>query len=225
MFEALILAGGKGTRLKSVTGDLPKPMVEVNGQPFLYILMKRLVEQGCSRIVLSLCYQAEYIIERINRDKPVSCEVDFVVEEYPFGTGGAIKLASSKINSSKFLVLNGDTMSEIDYQSMFDFSKDTDLVISGVNIDDVSRYGTLKLDEKNNVVAMLEKGVTGGGVINSGIYLIKTDLIRNFPLTEFSFENDFVKSFNGKFKAFVSNGYFVDIGIPEDYYKACKTIK
>ncbi|AWK44320.1 NTP transferase domain-containing protein [Photorhabdus laumondii subsp. laumondii] len=225
MFEAIILAGGQGARLKAVTGDLPKPMVDINGKPFLYRLMKRLEEQGCSKIVLSLCYQADYIIGCIQKDQPVSCEVDFVIEETPLGTGGAIKLASSKINSSKFLVLNGDTMSEINYNSIINFSNDADLVISGVYIDDVSRYGTLKLDEYNNVLAMLEKGLTGKGIINSGIYLIKKDLIRNFPLEKFSFENDFIKNFNGIFKAFVSNGYFIDIGIPEDYYKACNTIK
>ncbi|MFA7311710.1 MAG: nucleotidyltransferase family protein [Shewanella sp.] len=225
MFEAVILAGGQGTRLKSVTGNLPKPMVEVNGDPFLYILMRRLVDNGCSKIILSLCYQADYIIERIKKDKPVDCDIDFVVEEFPLGTGGAIKLASLGIRKNKFLVLNGDTLSKVNYLSLMDFSNDTDLVISGVYVADVSRYGTLIVDKLNNVLSMLEKGVNGPGIINSGIYVIKTDLIKNFPLSSFSFENDFVKDFNGSFKAFVSNGYFIDIGIPEDYYKACQTIK
>ncbi|MGY3861119.1 nucleotidyltransferase family protein [Aeromonas lacus] len=225
MFEAVILAGGMGTRLKSITGDMPKPMVKVNGQPFLYILMKRLADHGCRKIILSLCYQADYIIECVNRDKPVSCPVDFIVEEFPLGTGGAIKFASTKITSSRFLVLNGDTMAEVNYQAMFDFAKDTDLVISGVNVDDASRYGTLRIDEQSNVLEMLEKGGVGRGVINSGVYFIKTALIRDFPLIAFSFESEFIESFTGSFTAFISNGYFIDIGIPEDYYKACQTIK
>ncbi|EOW9250405.1 TPA: nucleotidyltransferase family protein [Vibrio cholerae] len=225
MFEAVILAGGMGTRLKSVSGDIPKPMVDVNGKPFLYRTMQRLEAQGCSKIVLSLCYKADYIMERINIDKPVNCQVIFTVEESPLGTGGAIKLAASKISADKFVALNGDTHCEINYIDFLDFSQGNQLAISGVFVDDVSRYGSLILDSDNNVLSMKEKGSFGSGVINSGIYVVNTNEVLNFDSNSFSFEEDFFQNYLGSIKAFLTDGLFIDIGIPEDYYKACKMIK
>ena len=158
MFEAVILAGGKGTRLKSVSGDIPKPMVDLNGKPFLYKLMEQLERYGCSSITLSLGYRADYIIDKILKDKPVNCQVNFSVEKVPLGTGGAIKLAAEKIVGNKFLVINGDTYSEVDFSSMFKLGSKYDLVISGVKVDDASRYGTLNVDDEGYVISMSEKG-------------------------------------------------------------------
>ncbi|CCN47628.1 WblY protein [Vibrio nigripulchritudo MADA3029] len=225
MFEALILAGGKGTRLKSVTGDIPKPMVNVNGSPFLYRLMRRLESQGCKRIVLSLGYQSDYIVEKVKADRPVACDVEFVIEKTPLGTGGAIKLASRHIIDDRFLVLNGDTYCEIDYAQFIEYSKDFDLTISGVFVDEVDRYGVLNIDCSYNVVGMNEKSSSGGGVINSGIYVLKKSDIINYHLDSFSFEVDFIPEFKGIFKASVSTDLFIDIGIPRDYIKACSIIK
>jgi len=224
MFEAVILAGGQGTRLKSVTGVLPKPMVDVNGTPFLYRLMQRLESQGCSLIVLSLCYRAEFIIECIQRDVPVKCKVEFAREKYPLDTGGAIKYASRFITAEKFVVLNGDTYSDISLKELFQYSHGCHLVITGVNIEDVSRYGTLELDDTFNVLSLNEKGRAGLGVINSGTYVITTSDIQAYPEEKFSFEQTYVENFKGVFKAFVSEGYFIDIGIPEDYHKLCRKI-
>ncbi|MEW6994791.1 nucleotidyltransferase family protein [Colwelliaceae bacterium MEBiC 14330] len=225
MFEALILAGGQGTRLKSVTGELPKPMVDVNGIPFLYRLMKRLEQQGCQRIVLSLCYRADYIIEQIRNDQPVSCAVDFAVEKQPLDTGGAIKYAAQYITTDKFVVLNGDTFSDLDYNELVQHAITSDLVICGVHVEDVSRYGTLDIAENNTIKSMNEKGSTGSGIINSGTYVISTNEIASVEKDIFSFERDYVKNYTGVFTAFISKGYFIDIGIPEDYHKICQQIK
>jgi D-glycero-alpha-D-manno-heptose 1-phosphate guanylyltransferase len=225
MFEAVILAGGMGTRLKSITGELPKPMVDVCGIPFLYRLMKRLESQGCSRIVLSLCYRSDFIIHQVTKDIPVECPVDFAVEEYPLDTGGAIKLASRFITSNQFIVLNGDTYCDVDYNALADFSIQQGLVICGVYVDDVTRYGTLNIDNNNNVLSMSEKTSIGYGLINSGIYVVTTSEIINHQQVKFSFEKDFIQTYQGQVKAFVIEGYFVDIGIPEDYQKFCNIIK
>lgn len=225
MFEAVILAGGQGSRLKSVSGLIPKPMVEINGKPFVYRLMQTLEAQGCSKIILSLCYQADYIIDKITADNPVKCNVEFCVEEQPLGTGGAIKLAAKKVDKSKFVVINGDTICELNYQDLVNFAKSTDLTISGVRLDDVTRYGTLVVDNEKNVVELKEKGAIGHGLINSGIYVITTKHVLDFPKDIFSFEHDYVQTFKGTFKVFETDGYFIDIGIPEDYYKACQEIK
>ena len=200
-------------------------MVSVNDLPFLYILMKRLESQGFHRIVLSLCYRADYIIQQVINDKPVECIVDFVVEPSPLGTGGAIKLAAQHIKTDKFIVLNGDTYCDIDYQALVCYSKQADLVISAVYVDDVSRYGTLDIDRDQNVLSLQEKGRTGSGYINSGTYVINTKDIIHFFDQRFSFEDDYVRMFKGAFKAYLSNGYFIDIGIPEDYYKLCENLK
>jgi D-glycero-alpha-D-manno-heptose 1-phosphate guanylyltransferase len=224
-FEAIILAGGKGTRLKSVTGDLPKPMVDVNNTPFLYSLMQRLEVQGCKKIVLSLCYRAEYIIERVMAERPVQCHVEFVTEKEPLGTGGAVKLAADYISEEKFLVLNGDTFSDINYQDLLENSKGVDLLVSGVFVSDVSRYGTLDLGLNNVVKSLCEKGGSGEGVINSGTYVASKANIEAIKQVEFSFEEYYIKNFKGVVKAFISDGYFIDIGIPEDYFLACCKLK
>lgn len=225
MYDVVILAGGFGTRLKTISGELPKPMVDISGQPFLYRLMKYLEEQGVRRIILSLSYKANYIIEQVQKDNPVSCEIDFIVEKEALGTGGAIKFATSKVNTEQFIVLNGDTYCELDYKAFINSSKNAQLLISGVEVSDVSRYGSLQLDNDNNVLAMVEKGPSGAGVINSGTYCLYKNIIENFPEDKFSFETDFLPEFDGVFKAYTSKPYFIDIGIPEDYHKACERFK
>jgi D-glycero-alpha-D-manno-heptose 1-phosphate guanylyltransferase len=225
MYDVVILAGGLGTRLKKISGEIPKPMVDISGRPFLYRLMEYLEQQGVRKIILSLSYKANYIIDRIKEDTPTNCEIDFIVEDTPLGTGGAIKLATNKVATDKFIVLNGDTYCELDYNAFIKSSEGADLLISGVEVDDVSRYGSLQLDSDNNVLAMIEKGARGPGVINSGIYLLNKNVINDFPKNKFSFETDFLSEFDGVFRAYTSKPYFIDIGIPDDYHKACERFK
>ena len=220
MFEAVILAGGLGTRLKAISGDIPKPMVEINGKPFLYRLLHLLEESGCSRVVLSLGYEAKYILDRLNFDKPVNIEIDWVIEDHPLGTGGAIKLAASKICSNSFIVLNGDTFVDIDYSTFFQAAHSNELLISAIHVKDVSRYGSLELDKENKIIDFKEKNDKGPGVINSGTYVLKRADILSYPKTKFSFEDDFLAEYKKKIHAFVTKGYFIDIGIPEDFRKA-----
>ena len=221
MFEAVILMGGFGTRLKSVSGDIPKPMVLVGGEPFVYKLMKKLEADGCVKIVLSLHFGAEYIIEKVKRDKPVKCVVVFVIEDEPLGTGGGIKLAAGEITSDYFIAINGDTFSEIDYAAFYTQNYGFELVIAGVNVKDVSRYGSLELDSDMNINRMHEKGLAGEGFINSGSYLIGRQSIVDFGAVEFSFEKDFIAESCFPIKCHLVSGIFIDIGIPEDYFSAC----
>ena len=222
MFQSIILAGGFGTRLKSISGDIPKPMVIVGGEPFLYMLMRRLEEQGCEHIVVSLYYRSEYIIEKIEHDKPVSCRVSFCVEETPLGTGGAIKKSSSLISANSFVVLNGDTLCDIDYSKLLTAALDVDLIIAAAGVSDVSRYGRLVIDEGKNIIELNEKNKTGPGLINAGTYVVNTNDIQNITKTSFSFEHDFLPNFRGRLKAFLVHGEFVDIGVPLDYTYACQ---
>ena len=153
MFEAVILCGGFGSRLKAVSGDIPKPMIPVGGTPFVYRLMMVLEASGCSKILLSLHYRPDYFVQAVNNDKPVSCPVEFVVENIPLGTGGAVKHAANKISSSKFIVLNGDTHSDISYADFFSYSEEKQITISAVSVEATSRYGSLEIDSYMNVTA------------------------------------------------------------------------
>lgn len=222
MREAVILAGGFGSRLKSVSGDTPKPMVDVAGVPFLYRLMKKLERDGFSKIILSLGYSAEYVQARVEFSKPVDCEVLYSIESEPLGTGGAIKKAASLIEGQKFVVLNGDSYSEIDYADFFERGSNVDLLISGNEVLDVSRYGTLDLAEDGEVLKLVEKGRVGPGIINSGVYLVNKEDIEAKVEDVFSFEQDYVQDYTGRFYSYQTDGYFIDIGIPEDYYAACE---
>lgn len=224
MFESIILAGGFGTRLREVSGNIPKPMVEVGSEPFLYKLMKKLETDGCSKIILSLYYQSEYIISRINKDKPVECEVCFCIEDVPLGTGGALKLASKYVSQEKFIALNGDTYQDINYAKFYNQSSNSDLYISAVKLDKCDRYGILEFDNKLNIISMSSKGSDGGGYINSGTYVIKKNEISKYKSDIFSFEKDFIEEFKGTFKAYVHDNLFIDIGIPIDYLKARKIL-
>jgi len=220
MFEAVILAGGVGTRLKSISGNIPKPMVEINGIPFLYRLLGLLEKSGCSRVILSLGYEAQYILDRLNFDRPVNIEIDWVVEDHPLGTGGAIKLAASKICGNSFIVLNGDTFLDIDYSIFFQAAHSAELLISAINVKDVSRYGSLELATDSTIINFKEKNDRGPGVINSGTYVLKRVDILSYPKSKFSFEDEFLPEYEKKIHAFVTKGYFIDIGIPEDFRKA-----
>lgn len=224
-FSAVVLAGGFGTRLKSISGDTPKPMVDVAGVPFLYRLLKRLEAQGAVRIVLALGYRADYFIERLAKDNPVDCELLYSVEDNPLGTGGAIKKAAEKISEDFFVVLNGDTFSDLDIPEFIVSSssdRNASLYISGIEVSDVSRYGAMTVAADGRLQKLNEKQASGPAIINSGTYYVENRAIKSFPMSVFSFENDFVPSVIGSTYVYNYSGYFIDIGIPEDYLKACK---
>ena len=225
MFEAVILMGGLGTRLKSVSGDTPKPMVPVAGKPFVYHLLEKLEKAGCSKIILSLCYQADSIKKKILEDSPVDCELVFVIENSPRGTGGGIKLAAEFISGESFIALNGDTYCGIDYLDFFKNSMGSDLVIAGVKVEEAKRYGSLQYDAQHNLKSMTEKGRSGPATINSGTYFLARSAIIEVDQLEFSFEDFFIPNFSSNAKIYMFEGEFIDIGIPEDYFAACEILK
>ena len=224
MFEAVILMGGFGTRLKSVSGQTPKPMVLVGGEAFVYKKMKKLEAGGCSKIILSLHFRASYIIEKIRADDPVKCPICFVVEDEPLGTGGGIKLAAAQITSEYFIAINGDTYCDINYADLYSQKGGFDIVISGIHVKDINRYGFLELDADMGIVALREKGALGEGYINCGTYLINRQKVMDFPVTKFSFEKDFIPECHFPITSYLVNGIFVDIGIPADYFSACEIL-
>jgi D-glycero-alpha-D-manno-heptose 1-phosphate guanylyltransferase len=223
--EAIILAGGFGTRLKHIVNDLPKPMAHINGTPFLSYLMKKLSDTGISHIVLSTGYLHEKI-ESFYKDSFNGVKISYARETDPLGTGGAIMFALEKTTSDSILVLNGDTLFDIDFEYFDTFyqSKETSLAVALRIEKDVSRYGSVSISETGKITAFTEKSqAKGAGLINGGIYLLKKNWIKNLRLQKtFSFEKEILEKLyhENEFYGLPFNDFFIDIGIPEDYERA-----
>ena len=223
--EAIILAGGFGTRLQGVVKDVPKPMAPVNGKPFLTYILDYLVDYGYTKVILSVGYLHEKIEEYFGNQYK-SLEIDYAVETEPLGTGGGIAYAMSKCSSDHVLVINGDTMFKVNLAEFEQFFDENDSLLSIVlrEVEDVNRYGSVTIGNNNLITLFSEKGVSSGrGFINGGVYMINRTLFDKYPQPrKFSFEKDLIEKYytQEQFFAMLSNGYFIDIGIPEDYARA-----
>ena len=227
MIEAIVLAGGFGTRLRSVVSEVPKPMAPIGAKPFLAYIMDNLAKQGVKRVILSVGYMADKIIEFFG-DEYAGIEVIYSREEFPLGTGGAIKLALNSVLGDHVFVLNGDTFLDLEMDSVeLLWQAEKKPVIVGVLVNDASRFGTLKISNSGlGVDGFLEKGAQIQGIINAGCYLLPVDLLNEFENgVNFSFEKDYLEVQNMRdFAFFKSSEYFIDIGIPADYMKFCEKI-
>jgi len=223
--EAIILAGGKGTRLQQVVDDVPKVMAPINGRPFLEYLLDYLEHYIIDHVVLSVGYKHEQIIDHFGHSYK-SLKIDYAIEEEPLGTGGGIQKAFNHIKGNRAFVFNGDTMFRLNLVRHFDFHniRQTDFSIVLREVDDVSRYGAVKLDEDKKIIEFKEKGSERGkGLINGGVYLINKRFFNKNSFPEiFSLEQDCFEKLvdTRQFYGLVCRQYFLDIGIPEDYQKA-----
>jgi D-glycero-alpha-D-manno-heptose 1-phosphate guanylyltransferase len=225
MIEAIVLAGGEGKRLRPVVRDLPKPMAEVAGRPFLWWLLTQLQQQRLARVILSVGYKAEMIQDYFG-DVFEGVEIVYSREREPLGTGGAMRLALEQAKGAHVVALNGDTFTDIDLSDLervFE-SSEKDLAIGVTQLEDVARYGAIVIDrETNTVIGFEEKGSTVAGYINAGVYLLRKDIFVKYPVpAKFSFEQDFLATHLGDLKPIAFDGVraFIDIGVPEDYARA-----
>lgn len=221
--EAMILAGGLGTRLSSRLTDRPKAMAPVSGKPFLAYLLDKLLESGCHRVLLSVGHLRQVISDDFG-ESYCGMALHYVVEETPSGTGGAIRQALSHAAEDSLLVLNGDTYLDADYAEIFLCHRISarPMTMAVVQVENTERYGGVLIDE-GRVAGFVEKGRAGAGWINAGAYILH----RDFPWPEalgqrFSFEADVLMAYLDQLRpaAFVCQGYFLDIGIPEDLDRA-----
>lgn len=226
--KAIILAGGLGTRLRSVVSDVPKVMAPLaDERPFLSYLIEYLKHQGITEVILSVCFLRE-LIQAYFRDNYHGLPIHYAVESTPLGTGGAIRKALSLTESNEpIFVLNGDTFLKMNYRAMYDLHarSSTSITMALRKIDDCERYGSV-MTHQDKVIGFIEKGIKRAGLINAGVYLVKPTLFQEsvFAGSEnpFSFETDFLVPSIQRLKpsAFVTEDYFIDIGIPEDYERA-----
>ena len=221
--QAIVLAGGLGTRLRGVVPDLPKPMAPVAGRPFLAWILSQLVAAGFERAVLAVGYRHEDIRDYFGHAFD-SLALHYAVEDRPLGTGGALRLAAKELTSLPAFVLNGDTYLELDYRFMLDAHTEQaeQLSVAVCSVSDVARYGAIQLED-GHIRGFLEKGQTGPGFINAGTYLLSSAILKRIPLGEpFSFEQQLLVPLIGEIRpaAFRATGLFIDIGVPEDYARA-----
>ena len=224
MMEAIILAGGLGKRLQGVVRDVPKPMAGINGRPFLSYLMDYLSSQGVNRILLSVGYRYE-VIKNYFGLRYKNLDIEYVVENDPLGTGGAIKEALKDIKGDQLIVLNGDTFFKLDFKEMASFHRahNSIITIAVKPMYNFDRYGTV-VSEKDRIVGFEEKSFKDFGCINGGVYVVSKEIsgFLNQDKVPFSLEVDFLpKNINNiPSFAFICEDYFIDIGVPEDYARA-----
>jgi len=223
--EAVVLAGGLGTRLRSaLEPDIPKPMAPICGRPFLSYVLEHLSANGISTVVLSVCHMHEKIITFFG-DGYHGMKIKYSIEQEPLGTGGAIRLASEHIVNDIFFTLNGDTLFDVPFSLMFQsyVQQHLPLTIAAKPISDCSRYGSLNLTSDHKIISFNEKKSYVPGIINGGIYLIDKQIWDNTESKKkFSFEHDLIPELCNKNRcaAYVCKGFFIDIGVPEDLKKA-----
>ncbi|MDO9512094.1 MAG: nucleotidyltransferase family protein [Bacteroidales bacterium] len=223
--EAIILAGGMGTRLKSITGSLPKPMAPVNGRPFLEYILDYLELYSVKRVILSVGYNHE-AIESHFKKRYKYINIDYAIEETPLGTGGGILQAMKMIEGRRAIVMNGDTMYRVNLGKLYDFTQvhKANIALALREVNDVSRYGAVEINERAIITSFREKGeISGKGMISGGVYAINKDFFLDFGLPEaFSMEKDFFEKIYKEQSIYGirCNQFFLDIGIPEDYQKA-----
>ena len=222
MFDVIILAGGLGTRLRSVVNDVPKCMAPVGGRPFLAWTLQWLERFDVGHIILSLGYMSQVVIDWVHNEYKGKTPLDWVIEETPLGTGGGIRLAMSKVTGSRAVILNGDTFFNVDLNAFHSFSSesDTPLAVALKPMTDFDRYGSVTLSADGRITSFNEKKHCDNGLINGGIYCIDScaGLFDGMP-DKFSFEKEVLEPMSGKgtIVGFVSDGSFIDIGIPQDY--------
>lgn len=231
--ECIILAGGLGTRLRSIVSDLPKCMAPVAGKPFLAYVIDNLIKEEIEKFIFSVGYKSESIIEFVNTEYS-KYSIQYSIEKEPLGTGGAIKLACSKSSEKNVLALNGDTLFSINISKLSKFHqlKNADCTLCLKPMQNFDRYGVVELDNNNTITSFKEKKFYEKGLINGGVYALTTDKFLEEELPEkFSFEKDYLeKKVNAETYAktisgFVQDEYFIDIGIPEDYERAQTELK
>jgi D-glycero-alpha-D-manno-heptose 1-phosphate guanylyltransferase len=222
--EAIILAGGMGTRLRDAVPDLPKCMAPVIGKPFLQYVLDYCRQQGIERIIFSLGYKHE-VIEAYATEHCKDLTVVYSIEETPLGTGGAIKKACGFANDDTVVVLNGDTLFQVNLEKMTGFHHlcAAHCTLALKPMTNFDRYGIVELNKDDSIQQFKEKQWTEAGTINGGVYLLHVEKFLQESLPEiFSFEKDYLETYyqHRRMYGYIQDSYFIDIGIPEDFQRA-----
>ncbi|MGA8183944.1 MAG: nucleotidyltransferase family protein [Terriglobia bacterium] len=232
--EAVVLAGGRGTRLREAVAGLPKSLAPIGKHPFLSYLLGWLRTRGVTDIILAVGHRRKDIVRHYTQHKPQGIRLRYSIETTPLGTAGALRNLRSMLDGEEFLVLNGDSIFNVDLREMLSFHRrhraETTLALASPP--EAGRYGSVLLDPRGRIKAFVEKHAAGlpseGGQpsaskwISGGLYIMSKAVFRHIPgRREVSLEKEvFPRLIGGPFYGFPSKGYFIDIGVPEDYQRA-----
>lgn len=223
---AIILAGGMGTRLKTIISDLPKPMAPIMNVPFLTYQLNYLKHFGIKKVIFSVGYLSEKIIAHYNQSFE-NISIEYSIEKNPLGTGGGIRMAMSNLKEDLVLILNGDSFFDLNLEQFYNLhlEQKSDFSLALRYVNNSERYGNIEFNSSNQITSFIEKNqLNQSGYINAGVYILskKLYLQNTKPDINFSIEKEFFeKQLNQLIiKGFEFKDYFIDIGIPEDYLKA-----
>ncbi|MHA3960301.1 nucleotidyltransferase family protein [Synechococcus sp. LTW-G] len=221
--NAVVLCGGLGTRLGELTKDTPKPLLDVAGQPFVTHVLERLQSNGVRHVCLAVSFQWQKIHSTLGESWK-GLPLTYSVEDTPLGTGGAIRRALTTMDWSEALVTNGDTFVEANLRQIQAFAhrSQADVVLTLKHVPNVARYGRVNLLPSGRVTSFNEKGKSGPGFINAGLFWLRSDLLTGIPDDVFSFEHHVMMKHLPRMVIYglITDGYFIDMGIPEDLKRA-----
>jgi D-glycero-alpha-D-manno-heptose 1-phosphate guanylyltransferase len=226
--EAIVLAGGLGTRLRSVVADKPKCLAEVAGQAFLYFVIHHLRRQGVERFIFSVGYLHEQIQDYVAEQFP-QLDAVYCIEESPLGTGGAIRYACDYTSTENVIIVNGDTLFDVDIDAICKthFLHDAETTLGLKRMYDFDRYGVVEVDGEL-ITSFQEKKFYTTGLINGGVYVVNITAFKTKKNNGvFSFEKDYLEAHVGNCILFgnIQDVFFIDIGIPDDFSAAQELLK
>lgn len=225
--KVIILAGGLGSRLCTVVKDMPKPMAEIDGTPFLEIIMDNMVRYGATEFILCVSYLRDKITSYFGNEYK-GCSIRYSVEDEPLGTGGAIKQAFDLFHIEDAIVMNGDSFIQMDYADFYKKNRCQQLSIALKHIADASRYGLVETQGKYILRFHEKSAESKAGLINAGIYFINKSIWKYAPKeAKFSFEKNILEGHINTIRAtyYKTEDYFIDIGIPDSYARANRELK
>jgi len=226
----LILAGGLGTRLRPVFDSGPKSMAPIGDRPFLEYLLLQVSRAGFHKLLLCVGYGQSQIEEWAGNGTKWGLRIRYSLEPEPRGTAGAVKLAAEFIDNDAFVVLNGDSFLAVDLRKMVEMHLESSAwaTIALARVQESTRYGTVVLSPQGQIKAFLEKSTagasacSGGHLVNGGVYVFKKSVLNMVPeLKTVSLEREVFPQLLVKgVKGFIADGYFIDIGLPDDFKRA-----
>ena len=220
--QAVILCGGRGTRLGELTVNCPKPLLTVAGRPFVSHILDRLAVYGFESVLLLVGPFEDMFRRCLSKESWPNMALSFVPEPEPSGTGGALRYAEELLEP-QFLMLNGDTLFDIDLRGFVSAAPSVPIFLSVREVENAERYGSVVLEPSGKVIRFAEKQRVGPGLINGGTYLLQRDILAALPAQgACSLEGDIIPAYCARqeVSAIRCDGAFLDIGTPSDFARA-----
>tara|TARA_R110000868_G_scaffold4155_49_gene25666 strand:+ start:2672 stop:3376 length:705 start_codon:yes stop_codon:yes gene_type:complete len=226
--QVAILAGGRGERLGELTQNTPKPLLPVAGEPFIAHLLVRLARAGLTQVGILTGPFDDIFHSVLGTGSDYGVELSLIPEPEPAGTGGALRYIADR-TGEEFICMNGDSLFDIDYLALSGrtLDRDSDFDICLRQLDDTKRYGRVELDDTGRVTRFGEKESSGPGLVNTGIYRIRSEIISQLPPRPASLETEILPALvkRQRVTGRVHNAPFLDIGIPSDFARASAFVK